>query len=97
MEFLQEFNISREKIELLKSGLSFDMQKNLVNAKENVGKIITYFKYIGIDDLFNLILYRSDLFLLDEKIIRQKISKYDSSFIKFVINEDVQNLIIFDI
>ncbi len=97
MEFLQEFNISREKIELLKSGLSFDMQKNLVNAKENVGKIITYFRYIGIDDLFNLILYRSDLFLLDEKIIRQKISKYDSSFIKFVINEDVQNLIIFDI
>lgn len=97
MEFLQEYGIGKEQLELLKSGLSFDMQKNLVHAKDNVEKIITYFKEIGIDDLFNLILYRSDLLLLDESIIKEKLSKYDSGFIKFVINEDVQNLIIFDI
>ena len=92
MEYLKDY-VSSEVYEKLISLLSLDVQSSLSKNKDNIIKIFKYFKSIGINKFDDLLLFRCDLLLEDVESLKDKINKMDASFVSFIIQNDVGNLI----
>lgn len=92
MEYLKDY-VSSEVYEKLISLLSLDVQSALSKNKDNIIKIFKYFKSIGINKFDNLLLFRCDLLFEDVESLKDKINKMDTSFVSFIIQNDVGNLI----
>lgn len=92
MEYLKDY-ASSEVYEKLISLLSLDVQSALSKNKDNIIKIFKYFKSIGINKFDDLLLFRCDLLLEDVESLKDKINKMDTSFVSFIIQNDVGNLI----
>lgn len=92
MEYLKDY-VSSEVYEKLISLLSLDVQSSLSKNKDNIIKIFKYFKSIGINKFDDLLLFRCDLLFEDIEYLKDKINKMDTSFVSFIIQNDVGNLI----
>ena len=92
MEYLKDY-VSSEVYEKLISLLSLDVQSSLSKNKEKKKKIFKYFKSIGINKFDDLLLFRCDLLFEDVESLKDKINKMDASFVSFIIQNDVGNLI----
>lgn len=92
MEYLKDY-VSSEVYEKLISLLSLDVQSALSKNKDNIIKIFKYFKSIGINKFDDLLLFRCDLLFEDVESLKDKINKMDTSFVSFIIQNDVGNLI----
>ena len=92
MEYLKDY-VSSEGYEKLISLLSLDVQSSLSKNKDNIIKIFKYFKSIGINKFDDLLLFRCDLLFEDVESLKDKINKMDTSFVSFIIQNDVGNLI----
>lgn len=92
MEYLKDY-VSSEVYEKLISLLSLDVQSSLSKNKDNIIKIFKYFKSIGINKFDDLLLFRCDLLFEDVEFLKDKINKMDTSFVSFIIQNDVGNLI----
>lgn len=92
MEYLKDY-ASSEVYEKLISLLSLDVQSALSKNKDNIIKIFKYFKSIGINKFDDLLLFRCDLLFADVESLKDKINKMDTSFVSFIIQNDVGNLI----
>ena len=92
MEYLKDY-VSSEVYEKLISLLSLDVQSSLSKNKDNIIKIFKYFKSIGINKFDDLLLFRCDLLFEDVEYLKDKINKMDTSFVSFIIQNDVGNLI----
>ena len=92
MEYLKDY-VSSEVYEKLISLLSLDVQSSLSKNKDNIIKIFKYFKSIGINKFDDLLLFRCDLLFEDVESLKDKVNKMDTSFVSFIIQNDVGNLI----
>ena len=92
MDYLKDY-VSSEVYEKLISLLSLDVQSSLSKNKDNIIKIFKYFKSIGINKFDDLLLFRCDLLFEDVESLKDKINKMDTSFVSFIIQNDVGNLI----
>lgn len=92
MEYLKDY-VSSEVYEKLISLLSLDVQSALSKNKDNIIKIFKYFKSVGINKFDDLLLFRCDLLFEDVESLKDKINKMDTSFVSFIIQNDVGNLI----
>ena len=92
MEYLKDY-VSSEVYEKLISLLSLDVKSSLSKNKDNIIKIFKYFKSIGINKFDDLLLFRCDLLFEDVESLKDKINKMDTSFVSFIIQNDVGNLI----
>ena len=92
MEYLKDY-VSSEVYEKLISLLSLDVQSSLSKNKDNIIKIFKYFKSIGINKFDDLLLFRCDLLFEEVESLKDKINKMDTSFVSFIIQNDVGNLI----
>lgn len=92
MEYLKDY-ASSEVYEKLIGLLSLDVQSALSKNKDNIIKIFKYFKSIGINKFDDLLLFRCDLLFEDVESLKDKINKMDTSFVSFIIQNDVGNLI----
>ena len=92
MEYLKDY-VSSEVYEKLISLLSLDVQSSLSKNKDNIIKIFKYFKSIGINKFDDLLLFRCDLLFEDVESLKDKVNKMDASFVSFIIQNDVGNLI----
>lgn len=92
MEYLKDY-ASSEVYEKLISLLSLDVQSALSKNKDNIIQIFKYFKSIGINKFDDLLLFRCDLLFEDVESLKDKINKMDTSFVSFIIQNDVGNLI----
>lgn len=92
MKYLKDY-ASSEVYEKLISLLSLDVQSALSKNKDNIIKIFKYFKSIGINKFDDLLLFRYDLLFEDVESLKDKINKMDTSFVSFIIQNDVGNLI----
>ena len=92
MEYLKDY-VSSEVYEKLISLISLDVQSSLSKNKDNIIKIFKYFKSIGINKFDDLLLFRCDLLFEDVESLKDKINKMDTSFVSFIIQNDVGNLI----
>lgn len=97
IDYLKDYEMSNEDIAEIKG--RFD-EKNIYNLgimKDNVCEILDYLKEIGVTNFKNIILYRLDLCFMDLTYLKKQISKYDTKLIVYIMNNDVCDLLDFDI
>lgn len=92
MDYLKEYVAPSVYDELINI-LSLDIQSALFREKENVLKVINYLKSIKVQSFDDLFKMRIDLLFENVDSLKNKISKLDVSFISFIIQNDVGNLI----
>lgn len=97
IDFLSKYNLSKDDILEIKGHFDSEFIYNFGIMKNNVMEVLDYFQSIGVTNFKNLILYRCDLCFMDEKYLKEQIGMYDEKLIVFIINNDICDLLDFDI
>ena len=97
MDYLEKYNLKKEDITKIRKRFNKDIVNKFEVMEDNVCKVLDYLTSLNIKNIKNLILNRPDICFMDVDILKEKISKFDSQLIKFVFDEDEQNLMNFDI
>ena len=97
IDFLSKYGLTKEDILEIKGRFDGEFIYNLSVMKNNVIEVLDYLQSIGVTNFKNLILYRCDLCFMDVKHIKEQISKYDEKLIVYIMNNDICDLLDFDI
>ncbi len=97
LEYLKKYISNEDDIKRIIKSLDEKYIEAFEVMSFNVIQILDYLKSIEIDEFVNLILARPDVCFMETQILEEKLNKFDRSLIKFVIENDPQNLINFDI
>lgn len=97
IDFLNNYGLSKEDILEIKGHFDENFIYNLGVMKNNVIEVLDYLQSIGVTNFKNLILCRCDLCFMDVDYLKGQISKYDEKLIVYIMNNDICDLLDFDI
>lgn len=97
IEYLKNYNLDDNDIDEIKKKFNKDIINKFEVMESTVISVFEYLKSIGITNIKNIIMYRPDICFSNIEFLKEKVSKIDSSLIKFIIEQDPQNLINLDI
>ena len=96
MEFLLPFGITKETIAQVIKNNDETLIENLICDQEMVINNLNYFKEIGIKRINDLLIERTDLFLVANEILKEKLDKFNLNVLSELVNEDFCNLELID-
>lgn len=94
IDYLNKYNVD---ILNMKKIFNNDIINKFDVMETNVSSILEYLKSLGINDFNELIINRPDIFFNDIVYLKEKMDKIDKELIKYIIENDSENLINFDI
>ena len=97
IDYLKKYNLTDEDLNEIKTVFNKDIINNFEIMMDNVCLILDELRSIGVTNIKNMILNRPDICFSDLESLREKIAKFDKELIKYVIENDPNNLINFDI
>lgn len=89
MDFLRELNFSDEVINRIELANDKSLIFNFICSSSNVKKNIEYFRSIGIEVIELLLIYRLELFLIDNLELEKAVESFDIPILVQLINEDI--------
>ena len=96
MEFLLPFGITKETIAQVIKNNDETLIENLICDQEMVINNLNYFNEIGIKRINDLLIERTDLFLVPTEILKEKLDKFNLNVLSELVNEDFCNLELID-
>ena len=97
IDYLKQFNITNQEIEELKIHLHAETLLNLTIMQNNVIEILTLLKDFGVVNLYNILKYRPDLCLKEKQDLARDLTILDKDLLLFIFNNDIDDLINFNI
>ena len=97
LNYLLDLNISPEEIYDINHTLNEDVITSLELSKSIVIETLNYYKELGITNLSNIIINRPDLVLIKKDDVKESVSKMDKELFISLINNDIEDLILFGI
>ena len=97
LSYLKEYNITDEQIKDIINTYDNSLLKNLNFSKRNVKEIIKYLLEFGVEDIYNVIKNRIDLFFLPLSLIKQNFTKLDKNMLVYLLNNSIDDLINYNI
>lgn len=97
IDFLSKYGLSNDDITEIKGRFDDKFVYNLGIMKNNVSEVFDYLQSIGVSNFKDLIIYRCDLCFMDVKYLKEQISKYNEKLIVYIMNNDICDLLDFDI
>ena len=97
MNYLKKYNLTIEDIEEIKKHFNKDIINKFEVLEYNVKIILDYLSTFNINSFKDLILLRPDICFMNINILKEKTSKIDANLIKFIFENEVNNLMNFDI
>ncbi len=97
LNYLLDLQFSPEQIHDINEKLEDNILVSLEISKNIVVDTLNYYKEIGIKDLYNLIINRPDLVLIKREDIEKTISKVTNKLFVNLVNNDIEDLILFGI
>ena len=88
MNFLKDYNLNENEIEKIKNNYPKSLISSIIYKKENVINMLNFFKEKEFD-IKKILFNRLDLFLIDYKILKDKINKYNNIDIISALKEDI--------
>jgi hypothetical protein len=97
LNYLLDLQFSPEQIHDINEKLEDNILISLEISKNIVIDTLNYYKEIGIKDLYNLLINRPDLVLIKREDIEKTISKVTNKLFVNLVNNDIEDLILFGI
>jgi len=97
IDYLKLYNLKTNDLAYIKKKFNKDIIGKFEIMENNVVSVLDYLQSIGVKDFKELILNRPDICFVDKDYLKTKLEKIDINLIIFVIENDPQNLINFDI
>ena len=97
MEYLEKYNFTPEEVTKIRKKFNKDIVSKFQIMEDNVTKVLDYLTNLGITSFYELITKRPDICFMDINILKEKTEKIDAGLLKFVFENEVDNLLDFDI
>lgn len=97
LSYLKEYDLSDDQIKDIINTYDNVLLKNLNFSKRNVKEIIKYLKDFGVEDIYNVIKNRIDLFFLPLSLVKQNFTKLDKNMLLYLLNNSIDDLINYNI
>lgn len=92
MDFLLDYNISQETINMIKENHDDSMIFSILCFKDNVLNVISYLQSIHVSVIDSLLVNRLELFLIPVSLIQEHFENYNVSVLVQLLNEDINVL-----
>ena len=97
LSYLKDYNITEDQIKDIVNTYDNDLLKNLDFSKKNVKEIIKYLIDFGVQDIYNILKCRIDLFFLPLTLVKQNFTKLDKNMLVYILNNSIDDLINYNI
>lgn len=97
MNYLENYNIKKEDITKIKKHFNKDIVNKFQVMEYNVCLVLDYLSSLGVKNLQTIIKNRPDICFMDVELLKSKTEKFDSNLIKFIFENEIDNLMNFDI
>ena len=97
INYLLDLGLSQEQLYDTKEEVSNEVYTALELSQSAVVETLTYYKELGVNNLYNIIVKRPDLVLIKKEDIKASISKIDKQLFINLVNNNIEDLILFGI
>ena len=97
LSYLKEYDLTEDQITDIINTYDNVLLKNLNFSKKNVKEIIKYLLDFGVEDIYNVIKNRIDLFFLPLSLVKQNFTKLDKNMLVYILNNSIGDLINYNI
>ena len=97
LSYLKEYNLTYEQIKDIVNTYDNDLLQNLNFSKKNVKEITKYLIEFGVEDVYNVIKNRIDLFFMPLQLVKQNFTKLDKNMLVYLLNNSIGDLINYNI
>jgi len=97
LSYLKDYNLTDDQIKDIVNTYDNDLLKNLNFSKKNVKEISKYLIEFGVEDIYNVIKNRVDLFFLPLQLVKQNFTKLDKNMLVYLLNNSIDDLINYNI
>ena len=97
LSYLKDYNLTDDQIKDIINTYDNELLKSLNFSKKNVKEIIKYLLDFGVEDIYNVIKRRIDLFLLPVTLVKQNFTKLDKNMLVYLLNNSIDDLINYNI
>lgn len=97
LSYLKDYNLTDEEIKDIINTYDNELLKSLNFSKKNVKEIIKYLMDFGVEDIYNVIKKRVDLFFLPITLVKQNFTKLDKNMLVYLLNNSIDDLINYNI
>lgn len=97
LDYLKDYNLTDAQIKDIVNTYDNDLLKSLDFSKKNVKEIIKYLLDFGVEDIYNVIKRRVDLFFLPLSLLKQNFTKLDKNMLVYLLNNSIDDLINYNI
>lgn len=92
MNFLTEYDISKETIEKIKENYDESTCFYCLTIKENMKEVISYLKSLHVESIDQLLTNRLELFFLPVETLKKHLIEYNEEVFVKLLNEDINVL-----
>ena len=97
LSYLKDYNLTDDQIKDIINTYDNELLKSLNFSKKNVKEIIKYLLEFGVEDIYNVIKKRVDLFFLPITLVKQNFTKLDRNMLVYLLNNSIDDLINYNI
>lgn len=97
LSYLKDYNLTDDQIKDIINTYDNELLKSLNFSKKNVKEIIKYLLDFGVEDIYNVIKRRIDLFFLPVTLVKQNFTKLDKNMLVYLLNNSIDDLINYNI
>ena len=97
LSYLKDYNLTDDQIKDIINTYDNELLKSLNFSKKNVKEIIKYLSEFGVEDIYNVIKRRIDLFFLPVTLVKQNFTKLDKNMLVYLLNNSIDDLINYNI
>ena len=97
LSYLKDYNLTDDQIKDIINTYDNELLKSLNFSKKNVKEIIKYLLEFGVEDIYNVIKKRVDLFFLPITLVKQNFTKLDKKMLVYILNNSIGELINYNI
>ena len=97
LSYLKDYNLTDDQIKDIINTYDNELLKSLNFSKKNVKEIIKYLLDFGVEDIYNVIKKRVDLFFLPITLVKQNLTKLDKNMLVYLLNNSIDDLINYNI
>lgn len=97
LSYLKDYNLTDDQIKDIINTYDNELLKSLSFSNKNVKEIIKYLLEFGVEDIYNVIKRRIDLFFLPVTLVKQNFTKLDKNMLVYLLNNSIDDLINYNI